>query len=338
MKKILFIAIFISITIANYAQKSETDILIEQGITYHNSGHYDKAIAIYKQVLKSDKENAYALYELAYTYYFLGDYKNAVKYSKKAIKIDKCYIETYILLGNVYDITGKTDEALKCYEQGLTISPNDYMLNYNAAIVYNHSGNKNKTTNALMRAINKQPSHKSSHFLLGTTMVENSERIKGIMALYYFLFLEPNTERSANALDILSTQLELKKADNQNNMSINSIIEEEIDVFRSLDLSLQLLAAGTLSGEKSGTEKIDYFIKATEFLFHLFGENSIKYSGFWWDIYADYFAALAAAGHTEAFCYYICQNSGWNGIQEWFDTKANKLNSFAEWIELQNTN
>lgn len=83
IKKLLIVFSILFATDWSFAQNSEIEKLIQEGITFHDNGEYDKAIGKYKEALKIDPNSSLVNYEISYSYLSAKDYKNAEKYSKK---------------------------------------------------------------------------------------------------------------------------------------------------------------------------------------------------------------------------------------------------------------
>ena len=54
-------------------------------------------------------------------------------------------------------------------------------------------------------------------------------------------------------------------------------------------------------------------------------------SKFTWKYYAPYFVELKKQGHTEAFVYYINQQSTLAGVDQWLEQHQNKVTDFLNW-------
>lgn len=92
---------------------------------YTKASMPDKSLALYQKLLKSDKDNTFYMIKEADVLYFMQDYASALTYYKQI----NSRIETIDNLRKIaicYENTNKPDSARLCYENILTILPNDY--------------------------------------------------------------------------------------------------------------------------------------------------------------------------------------------------------------------
>ena len=61
----------------------------------------------------------------------------------------------------------------------------------------------------------------------------------------------------------------------------------------------------------------------------------MKYKGdkskFTWRYYIPYFVELRKRNYVEPFTYYISQSSDLNGVTEWLQANANRVDEFLSW-------
>jgi len=88
--------------------QSEIEAFVQEGIQYHDSGDYEKAIETYQKALKLNPKSTLVNYEIALSYFTKGDYKEAVKYSDIVLKQNKDYLlPAYITKGSSLDMLAK---------------------------------------------------------------------------------------------------------------------------------------------------------------------------------------------------------------------------------------
>lgn len=128
-KAILIVGLLL-LAISSYAQKTEKDVVVTDGvknnITSSNTGMYDGT--------KSHKAKSY--FDKAFAFSEREDFVNAEKFYLKAIKEDSKFIESYDNLGRVYRRIGKLDKAIKYYSKSIELYPNGIMAHQNLAVVF----------------------------------------------------------------------------------------------------------------------------------------------------------------------------------------------------------
>ena len=331
-KKTSLLLLFNFLLLGLTAQESLEKDLINRGIKLHDKGEYAGAINLYKKALEVNKRSAQANYEMASSYLSLKKYDSSVFYSDRVISINTDYIDqAYVLKGSALDLLGKPIEAINTYKKGLEKTKANHLLYYNLALTSFNLKQYKDTDDALQQALKLNPSHASSHFLLALSMLVQEQRVKGILALYNFLLLEPKTERTKAALQTLEEELArgVKKED-QKQVTITMPAKPEDDEFYTAELMLGLLESSKLNETNKDKTPSELFVENTNSFFTILGELKKDKKGFWWNFYVDYFYTLAINKHTEAFCYYITQSKG-NAYAEWVRDNMAGFDAFSDW-------
>jgi tetratricopeptide (TPR) repeat protein len=335
MKKsiILLISILVSF---NLLGQSKIDSLIKVGKNYQDAGAYEKAIEYYLEALKLDPNSPVLNYKIAYSYMTAQDYVNSIKYSDIVIKLDnKNALSAYLTKGSSLDYLGKTDESIKVFEKAIKIFGDHYLLYYNLGCDYYKIKNKEKTEEALINALQSKSNHPSSHLLLAQLMADQNQSVQSILCLYYFLLLEPNTERSKTAINLLRKQFDGsvqkdKDKPNQINIVLNS---DQIDSeFGAATMMLSIIKANNSGEENKGKSEDQLFIENTTSFFKTLGElKDKKKKGLWWNFYIPFFNDLANSDHMDTFCYFITQSVR-ESSSEWLKNNNPKLVLFDQWL------
>lgn len=322
------------------------DSLIEVATALHDEGKYDEAIDLYKKVLQENPANVTALYEITFSYFAKGDHDNSIKYSSEGMKYKSKLLPLfYMNMGSSLDIQGKIDEAIKVYEDGISIQPNHYLLRYNLALTLFKKQEYDKVLGSLHYGLKLNASHPSSNLLLGNTYMTLGKGVPAILAFMRFLVLEPQTGRSSNAVNNLE-QILSSYVTRKDSMNINITVNTDSDAvsgdLNALETGIALAHATQFIGnDVSKTVKIpeikkseiQFRVEEFQSLFNIMSELSEKkkHSGFVWEYYAPYFIDLQKQGHTEAFIYYIYNCSGQEEVKNWMAQNKNKVRDFMTW-------
>ncbi len=333
MKKLLFLLlVFLFGSNHLFAQSKLTD-LVEEGVKLHDEGKYEEAIEKYSEALKIDKKSSLVNYEMGYSYYALKEYDKAIKYLNKVIKKNTTHVkDAYIVKGSALDYDKKAKEAIKVYEEAIEKFPDEYLLYFNLALTQYQNGYKEYVEDNLIQAIALNPSHPTSNFLLGLVKADEGRRVESLLALYFFLLLEPNSSRSEGALtqiDRLMNQGVSQK--NDQNIEIQIDAGSLNDDFSSTNLIMSLMAARNSSDENKDKSEEQLFYENTETILSTLVEKREGKEEIWWTLYVDFYASVIEAGHLEALCYYITQAKG-APVQQWIEENEDKMNAFVEWM------
>jgi len=339
MKKLILVIGLLLFSSFTFSQ-SKVDSLIQEGIKCYDDGKYEKAIEIYNEALKLDPNEKDINYEIALTYVKLREYEKAIKHCdillsgnlNKNIKI-----QTVIVKGSALDYLGKTKESIALFEDCLNNVGTHYLLYYNLGVDYQNIKDYKKAEESYINAIKLKNNHPGSHYMLGKLMDKKSQKSKSLFCMYYFLFLEPSTERARDAYNILLTTLNgdgKVTTDNENNktkitININSTDNE----FMAADFLLSIFQTKDITGENKDKSKEEIFIKNTKSFFEIATKKKDdKVKSFWFDFYVPFFKDLLESDNLDAFCYYISSSFS-NKADKWLENNKSKVDKFIEWIE-----
>ncbi len=348
MKKFFFFlllgaTLFLSLPVV--AQDEFTD-LINEGVALHDAGKYPEALKKYEQALFIDKKAPRVYYEMGYTYQAMKQYDNAIKAYDKVIKIgekDETLLLTYMNKASILDDAGKPKEAIKLYKKGIEIYPDHYLLHFNLGITNFRLNNTNEAITAFENAILLNPGHASSHFALSNLQLLLGKRPQSLLSQYFFLLIEPKTERATETYKYLIEQLQkgVKSVDSQSGNKINinlspSSINTEDTAFVVAELMLSMSAAMRYIDENKNKTDEQFFVEQTDTFFKVLGDSQEEYpkQGIYWELYANFFGKLQKAGHTEAFCYHISQSKG-AVVDKWMKENGEKIDAFYTWLQSQ---
>lgn len=335
MKKHFLIFGLLLLSTFLYSQIS-VDSLVEVGIQYHDNGEFVQAIETYKTALDIEPNSPLVNYEIALTYMYAGDYQNAIKHSDKVIKKnDKYLLQAYLVKGSCLDYLGKTKESIKLFKKGIKKFGDDHLLYYNLGYNYYNIKEFDKAEEAFIKAINTKANHASSHLFLGYLMYEKNQRVQSLLSLHFFLLLEPNSERSQNAYNLLQSQLSGGVEKNQEEPGKIDIFlspDQLKSEFGTIDMMITILEASKSLEENEGKSDDQMFIENTTSFFKILGEHKTKENtGFWWDFYVPFFYLIAESEHIDTYCYYISQSTKETAV-DWLKENEKRVTDFAKWL------
>ena len=166
-------------------------------------------------------------------------------------------------------------------------------------------------------------------------MADQNKKVQSLLSTYYFLLLEPDSERSktANALLIeqLGGSLTKDKKNNQITINIDSDTSNMEWTTAELILSMVEVTSSTKNKKGKGADKI--FIEKTSNLFKFLGElKEDKHEGIWWELYVPLFSKIADSEHMDTFCHYVRMSTNKNS-KKWLEKNPDAINKFAEWLK-----
>jgi tetratricopeptide (TPR) repeat protein len=312
--------------------------LIKQGVSLHDKGDYDGAISLYQQVLNENPNDIGALYEMSYSYYAQKNYKKSIEVGYKAAQYKSSLLHAiYVQIGSCFDELGDSKRAIEVYKAGIKLTPSSSLLQYNLAITYYRSQRPDEARVAVKRAAALDPNHPGSQLLLSSILNDGPYKLPSLLAALRFLVLEPGSKRSPVALQIVKNQMQAGVTPGKDGNNINVIMatrqKKDEGNFESVEFFMSLLKAGNDIEKNKDKTEIQLLTENFNSLFGLLSESSDKadFSKFTWKYYVPYFVELKKQGHTEAFAYYINQQSQIAGVDEWLEQNQGKVADFLTW-------
>jgi len=336
---LLFYLLFATISFS-FAQKSVIE-LVEEGITYHDSGDFEMAIETYKKALALDPNSTLVSYEISLSFYSNQDYENSIKYSDRVLKNkDDTYdLKAYHTKGSSLDALGRTKESNKVFKKAIKKYPSNYLLHYNLALNYYKLKDYEEAEEYSTNAIINNPLHSSSHLLLAYIHLEQEHKIKSYLSLHYFLLLEPTSNRAIQAFKYLEyvtygNVTTEKEKPNTINISLSSLdLDSE---FPGAQMMLSFMIAGNNTEKNEGKSKEKLLIENTETFFGFLGamkdDSDKKQEGLYWDFYIPFFYLLSNSEHMDAYCYHITEATN-DLAKEWIQQNTDKMFEFEKWLD-----
>ena len=328
---LLVILSFIFFDGMSQSEPSKVSAFINEGIKLHDQKKYDEAIAIYKEALKLEPDNASANYEIAFSFMGIGQTNEAIPYLEKVTKTkNRVTVSAYDLLGSIYDNMDQKDKAIEFFKKGIQADPTYQRIYYNTAITYLRMGKEKEAIPYLLQALNRDPNHASGHNLYASLMAKNPEtKIDAILAYCNFLILEPTSARSATSFIELKKLLGsgVAKSDKGNEITLSN----GTDVDRNAaNLAISLSDVASLIPGLSENEKLGQQLKS---IFSIVGELAEKKASkdFFWTYYADYFGKIGKSEYMPMVAHIIGFTANQEENRKWITANDAQLQDFNKW-------
>lgn len=344
VKKILLATVLL--TAFNFCSNAQTDKktqakeILRNAIKVMDSGDPDRAILMLDTARKLDPENFIYDYETGFAYNIKKDYKKAIECFERCIKFSNANDQCYQMLGNAYDMDGRSEKAIAAYKEGLTKFPNSGKLYLEMGVVLSADKKYDEAVKSWEKGIEVDPAYPSSYFKLASVFTQSSERIWVIFYGETFMNLERNSKRTPTMSKMLF--------DTYNESIILS------DTSAKVDFTSSVLSASDLTGSKksilpfrmmygmdfivgmgiyqiSGKPgfNISYLYRCREFfLDRWFKEKRDKEFP---NHLLAYQKKIKDNGHFEAYNYWLFMMGDEKEFDEWHQKNENKFKAFAEW-------
>jgi tetratricopeptide (TPR) repeat protein len=199
-------------TTSAYIQDESTLKLLDEGNQFFKEEKYETALAIYQEFLQKNPAAYQILISIGDCYREKGEfdkaaenYNKAVEEAKKDPAIGKEVAAKGLAgIGNCFLKQGKIPEAQDFFKKSIENAPNDEILAYNVGEIYFSNQNPDEALKYFGLASQIKAEWPDPYFRMGYVYLNKGDNANAITKFEKFLSLEPDTERSAQAKNILS--------------------------------------------------------------------------------------------------------------------------------------
>ncbi len=336
MIKTTFISILsVMLSMISMAQADSIPQIMDRGIALHEEGKYELSLIEYRKALDLEPKNAFVNYEMALSYYFMNKKDKAEEHAKIASQEEsETGVQGVILLGTLYDEQGKTKKSIKVYESALKRFGDYYLIWFNLGVTYNGMNELVKAADAFAMAANNRLDYSSSHYGLATMKQLQGKRAEALLPMYFFLLLEPDSERSPKAVasinDIWKQDVSEKS---ETEITFNLAPTTGSDPMNASELFISMLEASKNLEENEGKSDFELHQEKAEKLFSFMAELDLeKRDDYYTQYYIPFFSRIGESEHIEAFLHYALQ-SGSRDSREWVVAHADELDAFFTWLD-----
>lgn len=298
--------------------------LLRKGNAQHDVGNYEQALQYYNKALKFDSISGIVHYEIAYTLLAMKRYDEAAEFSRKVILLDsKQQQGAYLMLGSALNMSGKLQEAIQVYQEGLVKFRGLHQLHYNLALAYYDIGNLSKSEEALYRSLQMRPGHVNSHVLLGKVCAARGDNIKAVLSFSYVLYLDPEMNNAQEIVEMLQERIDLLFDHASDSLYVGLFPGDSIfsELYQKLNESRKAVVRDT-----------SFAVHLCAFFYSL---DAVVDTGhpLWSDLYAATFHGLHASGHCEAYAHSLAQMNANSETERWVRLNQVKVQEMRSWIE-----
>ncbi|MCP2520041.1 tetratricopeptide repeat protein [Candidatus Aminicenantes bacterium AC-335-A11] len=189
-----------------------------KGIQFYRQKEYDKAIELFKMVLKDRPDLAECYYNLGLAYLYKGDIDNAIVNIDKAIELKPEFLEAYFALAHAYVNKKNEEKAIEIYKKAININPNNAKLYVNLGALYSSVEKDDLAIESLLKAKELEPTLPNTYYQFGLLYLRKGNIEKSIENFKKFLKLAPNAPEAQTVRTLLN-ELEKKIPKREFNLS-----------------------------------------------------------------------------------------------------------------------
>lgn len=314
--------------------------LIEEGINFHDRGDYDSAIVRYKEALSINSTNADAMYELAFSSYTAGNVRQAQDYLERAYGYDFSNRMVVLdMLGTIYDETSQPDKAIRMYQEAMRLRPDFYLPYFNMGVTLLRMEKPDDAAGYLKQAIERNPWHPGSNYLLGRVYFGRHLRTPALLALTRVLILDPSGrygDQTAAMVDqILAGRIGgIKQQDSATMITLN--VDTSEGNFMASEMGVDMMVS-----LKGGIKSYDDHIEALRTHLTIISElDSVKATstiaqdtGFAQRTYTHFIRALSQDNQLLTFCHAVSLKSSQKGAEAWIRKHPKEMEELMAWVK-----
>ena len=235
---------------------------LKQAVHYHQTGNFNQAQNLYREVLVLDPQNPDAFHLLGLVAYQRGETQAAEDLVRRAISLDGQAPLFHLSLGNVLSIQGKRSEAMESFWQALRFEPRLAEAHYNLANELFKANRIDESVFHYQEALEMKPDFAEGHYNLGKAFEKLDKLAEAEVSYRRALKRKPDYfDAWFNLAISLSDQCKLRDAQRCYQQALAT---KPDDVDANWNLSLIFLLSGNL---KEGWQKYEWRLKQPKYRF-----------------------------------------------------------------------
>ena len=312
------------------AQRSRVDSLVDVAVEWREKGNAELALRELNAIEAGKNQNERVLYELAYTHLVLSHYTLAITPAKKAMAMSGEYrVDAALVLAQSYVSRGEYKRAQRLFLTLEDDARTDERIPYQFASLYLKMWELDNAEAEVQKAIVLNRSFVDAHLLLSNILIEKGMRVKAMLSLYFYIFLNNDNEDGINAAKQLD---KLWKASSGRVLYFLKPTPAR-DIYFEADQYIKTICTNDSITSFQGADAIRLLSQYTDGLFGFFKTHSGDNFDFYQLIYLDFFIELQSKGYVEPFVYFV-SNAQWHAqVLEWIASNEQQFNAFRIWME-----
>lgn len=311
----------------------------KEAISLMDNGKIDESIVLLREAQNLDPDRFTYPYELAYANYLKKDYKEAIKILEKHKNHKNVTDLLFQLLGNSYDMSGKSDKASETYETGLNKFPKSGSLYLELGTLQLGKKDYDKALQYYEKGIEAAPAFPSNYYWASKIYCSSTEEVWGMIYGELFMNLERKSKRTAEISKLLyDTYKREITFSNDTSFSISFSKNPIMDINAFTNPKTVKLPFGsgvyepTLILSMLSTKSID--ITSLDVIRSNFVDNYFKngHAENYPNVLFTYQKKIKEAGHMEAYNHWLLMAGSKSDFDKWVTAHQKKFEDFRNWF------
>lgn len=304
--------------------------LIAEGVALHDLGRFQEAVAKYREALTLEPDNDEARYELAFSLFGSRLFDECIDVAERGLPVESPLRGAlYSIAGNCLDSAGKTRRALTMYEEGLQFAPDSPDLNFNLAVTLGREGELARALEHAKKAALGRSAWASTHYQVAELYRLLGYRLPAVLAAFYFLSQEPESDRSHEMAWTLVSLFErgvTRESANEVHIAVDTEAPKSEGDFSAEELMMQAAVAKWYTEEGESKSQAENLYEAVDSLAAFLSEGPLKPPA---DplitFYVRWLTALSKDGLLRPTLYLGVSSLKYPGIDDWLAAHPEEL-------------
>ena len=293
-----------------------------------------QSLKLLDQAFNLDPENIDIVYEMGYAYYLDNDYKNAIKKLESVINSNDATDRYFELLGNSYDMLGKSEKAVNIYTTGLKKNPKSGPLHLELGVMMLLRKEYNNALNYFEQGIDRAPDFSSNYYWASKLYFSTEEEVWGMMYGEIFMNLERNSKRTKEISKLLydTYKSEIKVASDSSysvSFSKNNTVKDLKKIPFGIAVYEPILVAAV--GVEAPKEiNLQSMVGIRKHFIDIYSSKKMKKSER--NVLFDFEKKLAENDFLEAYSYWILMKGDDEGFSKWAEENKETWDKFVTYF------
>ncbi len=189
------------------SSKELSQLQVNSIIELFSNGLFKEALESISRLEKEYLDNPILFNISGACYAALGDLSEAVKNYEQAISINPSYYKAYFNLGNVFEELNQLDSAVLSYQRVIEIEPSYAEAHNNLGNVFRRLNQIDASIQSLEQAVTIKPDYVESHYSLGVIFQELGRFEEAVSCYKLILEYKPDFAEIHNNLGVVLQEL-----------------------------------------------------------------------------------------------------------------------------------
>ena len=219
IKSFVFVSLFVTVSFFAGAQ-ANTDTLRMRAQAFMIKGDYDNAMLVLNHAEEMDAGNTDILKDEAYVYYLQRNFAKAIEIGKNITSRSGADVQSYQTLGMAYKATADYASCDKLYKKAIKQYPNSGVLYSEYGDLQAQQSKPDEAIKLWEKGIQVDPNNSSNYYYAARYYSQKNKPLWAVLYSETFVNIESLTQRTIEIKDILlSNYRKLLTTDVLNNLS-----------------------------------------------------------------------------------------------------------------------